>query len=228
MNDTNPTSRQKRILEIIASKPLSRSEIDEALKSSFAVSKVTLVRDLNNLIKNKFVVRTGLSKEARYCSPTNPLTNYFDVEKYFSEKSGQEKISPIRFDFNVFNNLHNLIDPVEVLNLSVQEKKLDPTIFRRELERFLIEFSWKSSKIEGNTYSLLETEILIKQSKEAPGHSKYEAVMILNHKYALEYILKNRGKFKVISSEKILDLHTVLIKDLGVSLGIRNHPVAIS
>ncbi len=59
---------------------------------------------------------------------------------------------------------------------------------RGELERFVIELSWKRSKIEGNTYTLLDTERLIQEAAEAPGHSHDEAVTILNHKRAFDYI----------------------------------------
>ena len=50
---------------------------------------------------------------------------------------------------------------------------------RKEFERLGIDFSWKSSQIEGNTYSLLETERLLRESKTADGKSKVEAVMLL-------------------------------------------------
>lgn len=229
MNDTNLTLRQRKILEIISDKPVSRPEIGEKLKSSFPVSRATLIRDLNLLIKNKLIKKVGVGKKAGYLSTeTNPVIKYFDTEKYFSSESDRGKTGPIPFNFKVFDNLHDLVESIDSPKLSEQEAKLDPTIFRREIERFTIEFSWKSSKIEGNTYSLLETEILIKQMKEASGHSKHEAIMILNHKYALDFILKNRGKFKKISLETIIGLHSILTKDLEVSTGIRSNPVAIS
>jgi len=55
---------------------------------------------------------------------------------------------------------------------------------KKELERFTIELSWKSSRIEGNTYTLLDTEKLILENKEAVGKTKEETQMILNHKEA--------------------------------------------
>jgi hypothetical protein len=59
---------------------------------------------------------------------------------------------------------------------------------KKEYERLTVELNWKSSHIEGNTYSLLETEALLKDRQEASGHSKEEAIMILNHKKTLDYI----------------------------------------
>lgn len=59
--------------------------------------------------------------------------------------------------------------------------------YRKEMERLGIDLSWKSSQIEGNTYSLLETERLLRESKTADGKTKEEAVMLLNHKDALRF-----------------------------------------
>jgi hypothetical protein len=83
------------------------------------------------------------------------------------------------FDFSVFAHLRNLFTPSEIESIEKQNRsfseatsKLDKTIYIKELERFVIELSWKSSKIEGNTYSLLETETLIKDKVEATEKPK--------------------------------------------------------
>lgn len=92
----------------------------------------------------------------------------------------------------------------------------------------MIELSWKSSKIEGNTYTLLETESLIKEQREAKGKTKKEAIMILNHKLAFDEILNNKNDFKVISISVISQLHNILVKDLDVITGIRRQAVGIT
>jgi Fic family protein len=53
----------------------------------------------------------------------------------------------------------------------------------------IIDLSWKSSQIDGNTYSLLETERLLKDKETAAGKPKDDAMMLLNHKEALNFIL---------------------------------------
>ena len=52
--------------------------------------------------------------------------------------------------------------------------------YEKEMERLAIDLSWKSSQIEGNTYSLLETERLLKDKQTAVGKTKDEAIMLLN------------------------------------------------
>jgi len=105
---------------------------------------------------------------------------------------------------------------------------LSPDILKRELERFGIELSWKSSKIEGNTYTLLEAETLIKESKAARGKTNIETLMILNHKQAFEQILKIKKDFKNLSLPLIGKLHQILTKNLSVKTGIRKHAVGIT
>ena len=69
---------------------------------------------------------------------------------------------------------------------------MQPSLFyQRVFERFLIGMSWASSKMEGNTYSLLDTEKLILEGLEAKGKSSVETVMILNHKSALLHMIEN-------------------------------------
>jgi Fic family protein len=84
-----------------------------------------------------------------------------------------------------------------------------------------------SSKIEGNTYSLIETELLLEKNKTADNHTKAEAQMIINHKEAINYIRKNNKQFIKLSLKNILNIHSILIKGLE-SEGIRNKPVGIT
>lgn len=116
-----------------------------------------------------------------------------------------------------------------ILNEKYQKRvqELPPAIFQKELERLTIEFSWKSSHIEGNTYTLLDTELLIKEHTEAKGHTREEAVMILNHKKAFDYALQHRERFKNISIRDITDIHALLVGDMNISTGLRKKPVGI-
>ncbi len=59
------------------------------------------------------------------------------------------------------------------------------TYAHRVLERLLVDLSWASSRMEGNTYDILETERLIRFGEEAAGRDRREAVMILNHKVSI-------------------------------------------
>ncbi|MBI4079364.1 MAG: Fic family protein [Candidatus Levybacteria bacterium] len=184
----------------------------------------------------KLVSVTGKARATIYFSKVqNPLLREFNLERYFADDPDNRIGARKSFDFEIFKNLHDLLTPEEIntlekvaLSFREQTMKLSPDLLKRELERFVIELSWKSSKIEGNTYTLLETESLIKEQKEAAGKSKDEAMMILNHKAAFEEILKAKNDFKTISVSGINQLHNILTKGLGISSGIRKQAVGIT
>ncbi len=85
--------------------------------------------------------------------------------------------------------------------------------------------SWKSSKIEGNTYTLLNTERLIREGVLNESNTKDEAVMILNHKKAFTYILEQKD---VLSFRELENIHRLLVQDLGINHGIRGAGVGIT
>lgn len=237
MNETNLTPRQKLVLNFVnQGEGITREEIQDKINSSYLTSKPTLIRDLNLLLNKNLIKFEGRAKAIKYFPKvTNFLLRQFDIEKYFALEPDNRFGVKKSFNFQIFDNLHNLFsaDEIKILkkschNFSQSTDKLSPDLLKRELERFVIELSWKSSKIEGNTYTLLETETLIKEQKEAKGKSKDEAIMILNHKIVFEEILKIKKEFKNISISEINQLHNILTKNLGISSGIRKHAVGIT
>jgi hypothetical protein len=87
------------------------------------------------------------------------------------------------------------------------------TYARQILNRLLIDLSWNSSRLEGNTYSLFDTKRLIELGQEAEGRGYLEAQMILNHKDAIEFLV---GAADEISFNRytILNLHALLANNL--------------
>lgn len=81
------------------------------------------------------------------------------------------------------------------------------------LGRLLIDLSWNSSRLEGNTYSLLDTRRLIAFGEEAEGREQLDAQMILNHKDAIEFLI---GAVDEIGFNRhtILNLHALLANNL--------------
>jgi Fic family protein len=79
--------------------------------------------------------------------------------------------------------------------------------------RLLIDLSWNSSRLEGNTYSLLETERLLELGEAAEGKDTREAQMILNHKAAIELLVEQADETG-FNPYTILNLHTLLSDNL--------------
>lgn len=101
---------------------------------------------------------------------------------------------------------------------------------RKIMDRLLIDLSWNSSRLEGNTYSLLETERLLQMGESADGRSTREAQMILNHKAAIELLVEQAGEIG-FNRYTILNLHAALAENLLSDPGswgrLRSIPVGI-
>ena len=104
------------------------------------------------------------------------------------------------------------------------------TYIRQILDRLLIDLSWASSRLEGNTYSLLETERLIAFGEAAPGKTPFETQMILNHKAAIEFLVDSANEIG-FDRRTILNLHALLSDNLlsnpSASGRLRAIPVGI-
>lgn len=233
----NLNKRQSLILDYINKhNTSSRLEIEEYVANvDEKSSKNTIIRDLDVLLKNNFIKKIGSARSIKYQpSSTNELLIKYDVDNYFKVETDSREIKYSYFNFDIFNKLNNLFTSDEIKNLEnvnkiyiTKTQALSETLLKKEYERLLIELSWKSSQIEGNTYSLLDTETLIKENIEAKGHKKEEAIMILNHKRALEFIFGSKDYFKTITLKKLEELHALLTNDLGVNKGLRKSPVGI-
>ncbi|HVY73812.1 MAG TPA: Fic family protein [Puia sp.] len=104
------------------------------------------------------------------------------------------------------------------------------TYARQILQRLLIDLAWNSSRLEGNTYSLLETELLLEKGQSPDGKTAAEEQMILNHKDAIEFIVHNSGDIG-FNRYTILSLHALLSNNLltnsTASGSLRLHGVGI-
>ena len=98
------------------------------------------------------------------------------------------------------------------------------------LNRLLIDLSWNSSRLEGNTYSLLETQRLIEAGQGVDAKAPLDAQMILNHKAAIEYLVEN-ARTTTIDPLTIKNLHALLSENLlddpAAAGRLRRHAVAI-
>lgn len=224
-------NRQNLILEFIKKHPGTNSgAIIEfvAQHISEKSSRPTILRDIDALIGSGKVVKTGSARATKYFPA-------IDVEDYFSVDPDKRKLKSEYFNFDVWEDMHDLLSASELAELDTlnetyrkNKAELSPVALKKEIERLTIEFAWKSSKIEGNTYTLLDTERLIKDKEEAVGKKKDEAIMILNHKAALDFIFASPDLFQDITVAKIEHIHKLLINDLEIGNGVRQRRVGIT
>jgi Fic family protein len=231
------TKRQQGILDYIREKKqVGNKDILEFISQKFGeVTRFTIIRDIDELVESKIIRRAGSGRNVVYEeAAAERILKFFDIEDYFNKPPDRRSIIE-RFNFDIFKEIDNIFTEGETQNLEAMTavyrsryKKLSMPILKRENERLMIELSWKSSHIEGNTYNLVETEYLIRERREAVGHSKEEAIMILNHRAALDHIREKKDAFKKISYRKIADVHHLLTKDLGIARSVRKGLVGIT
>lgn len=234
MNHIN--RRQNKILSIFSpNSPISPKSVSNSLDEE--ITTITLSRDLSLLVSKGFLDRLGSGPKTAY-QLTNKglLSRPIDVDSYYSLDTDSRNILP-SFNISIFSTLKNfnIFSRQEIELLNQYQKKyqqnlsrLTPTIVKKEIERITIELSWKSSSIEGNTYSLLDTETLLKEGIEAKGKQKSEAIMLLNHKQAINMIFNQKKYFKKISLSTIEDIHKIITQNLNVSQNLRKSLVGIT
>ena len=229
--------KESEILQFLHFHPeSSRNDIETGL--NLTESPATLKRMLASLVEKGDVDVVGQGRATRYSiSAKAQVTMKIDIETYF-KKETDERVVQSGFNFALINEILPKVEiftseEMERLNALQNQFKqnlqgISDTEYRKEMERLGIDLSWKSSQIEGNTYSLLETEKLLKEKQTASGKTKEEAVMLLNHKDALDFILDNPDYLKKLSVRRIEDVHGLLIKELDVDKGIRKRRVGIT
>lgn len=229
--------KQQKIVELmLRGQVLSSSAIHHTLNiSGENISLVTVKRFLSKMVAAGILDKSGAGRTTDYViSIKGRILANIDAKKYCITEP-DKRLGLKQYNFKLLVNIPKDIfssEELKILNKATVEyskrtKNLSPAIEKKELERLIIELSWKSSKIEGNTYTLLDTERLILENKEAPGHDRKEAQMILNHKEAFNYIRKNADKFKTLTRKNLEELHTILVKGLSVELGLRKRPVGV-
>ncbi len=230
-------SREKQIIEFIQKVgECSSKEIFDEINLS--VSYATLKRVLTKLISSNYITTKGQGKGTKYfISPAYQVIQPIDIEKYYEKEIDERQIKE-GFNFQIINEVlskHCVFTDDELQKLNKLQEifknniaQLTEKEYKKEFERLAIDLSWKSSQIEGNTYSLLETEKLLKEKETAAGKTKEEAVMLLNHKDALDFIIETPDYLYPLSVSKIEDIHSILVKELDVERNLRQRRVGIS
>lgn len=221
------------------------------------LSRRTLQRRLGQLVKQQRLLIQGHGRGRRYKTLTLgsaniveqddvlsahgelyiPIGPEAEVIKRLVRKSIHER-HPVSYNQEFLNSYHPNIScylPAETrqrlheMGQASGDARPSGTYARQIFDRLLIDLSWNSSRLEGNTYSLLETEWLLKEGKAAEGKNARDTQMILNHKTAIEFLVDNAGDTG-FNRFTILNLHALLsdnLLDPQASGRLRDGPVGI-
>ena len=203
-----------------------------------APSDSTMKRLLSAAVKEGNIETAGRGPATKYkLTPQAHVTMPLDLATYFNKDIDEREVQE-SFNFDLIRDVLPKVEiftkeELEVLNAAQMEfekntEGMTELEYRKEMERLGVDLSWKSSQIEGNTYSLLETERLLKDKQTASGKTKEEAIMLLNHKDALDFVLDVPDYLKELSVHRIEDIHSILTKELEVDRNIRHRRVGIT
>lgn len=200
------------------------------LKLKFAdINESTLVRHLNDCVKTWTLQKKKVWRNTFYFTK-NQAEKYFDVPTWERAKAPynpdflRSYIPNITYFFSATN--------LNILELSIKDIPIDTDFYKtnkRFLEKSLIDLSFASSYLEWNTYSYLDTEVLLKYNEINKEKTQEETQMVLNHKKAIEYMIYYKkelhfDKQTFFEIHSLLWDHLLLKSDLGV---VRNNIVEI-
>lgn len=225
---------KNNILSYIKDHPgASSKQIADALAGE--ASLATVKRAINELVSSFYVNVEGKARATKYY--ISPIFAPINLDEYYSKEVDERQVQT-GYNFDLIPNILSkisLFTEQEMTELNALQNQyannfasLSEEQKHKEMERLGIDLSWKSSQIEGNTYSLLETERLLKEKQTAAGKTKEEAIMLLNHKDALDFIVANPDYMEHLTISRIEDIHSLLTKELGVDRNIRTRRVGIT
>jgi Fic family protein len=179
----------------------------EGLEQHFSdASRSTLNRRLRELCVSGRVRAIGKGRNTRYASstpfPVEDVVRYFETDWQERPAVGyrEEQLLPVpSIAPEKAERLHKL---------NARSRPLD----KKFLADFLIDFSWASSVLEGNTYSAIDTQALIEYGQRNPDKPVEDALLILNHKNAIEYLWQHRE----LSVETLCQLQSILTDRHGI------------
>src|SRR3989344_5911854 len=228
----NKTIPKQTLLEIIGRFPQGAS-IEEVLLAFTPKPKRTVQRWLARLVQEGQVEALGAARARRYrlvpkAQTALPLQNApFLLSDPAAEIQGlvtrpiatRRPVSYNREWLEGYRPNHTQYLPEAVRKQlralgQVEEGQYPAGTFAKQIfARLLVDLSWNSSRLEGNTYSFLDTERLIQWGDMPAGKDLKETQMILNHKAAIEFLIHSAKEIS-INRYTILNLHTLLSDNL--------------
>jgi Fic family protein len=225
-----------RLRELLAAAPSGLLIDAIARQSNLELDRRTLLRRLESLAQSGEIVTSGKGRSTRYASskapalPKSPVQpDMFvplskaasEVLRLISRPASERK--PVSYNRGFLDdyrpNRSSYLTPAEKKRLREISKTMEGadqaagTYAQRILGRLLIDLSWNSSRLEGNTYSLLDTQRLIEAGQAAEGKASTDTQMILNHKAAIEFLVQSAAEIG-FDRTTILNLHALLAENL--------------
>ena len=255
MQKVVPKKIYESIIQVIAEFPSGASITVIMENINTPLPRRTLQRYLSKLVKDGFLLANGDARGRKYylrpkelsVTPRSFENEAKDLDIPLSSKAQDienrvtqpiQKRTHVGYNREFLDGYHpnttyyldqKTRNKLQKIGDSGEENQPAGTYARHIFNRLLIDLSWNSSRLEGNTYSLLETERLLNCNDPSEGKDLKETQMILNHKEAIEFLIDPSVK---IDRFTILNLHALLsnnlLRDPSACGQLRSIPVGIS
>lgn len=234
-----PADLLRRVTAYLAERPRGRTLAElEALLEGVA-SRRTLQRRLDEWVRGGALRATGIRRGRRYFTAASgvaepvPRREGSDIQASIPVSSHGQGIqtqvrrpiadrAPVGYQREFLESYEPnqtayltaaLRSHLHELGRTPDGQRPAGTYARDILNRLLIDLSWSSSRLEGNSYSLLDTRELIEKGTAAPGKDAKETQMILNHKAAIEFLVESADEVGV-NRYTVTNLHALLADNL--------------
>lgn len=235
----NQQATQQRILSAIRARVAGAPAVSSSeLATLTGISLATLKRHLEQLVREQRLTRAGKARATRYSLSSDVIADLQNVAHAHSWMvatvsppwseparallntllSPLAARNPVTYQRKFVDDYAPNVSSLLPANLAqtlysegrMQGQQAAGTYARKVLEQLLIDLSWSSSRLEGNTYSLLATEQLFEKGVHDGGR---DAVMLLNHKRAIEFMVDAVPQYG-LTGPVISNLHSLLMQDL--------------
>lgn len=227
-----PLSEHKDLLRVLgeARQALSTSEIHEQL--TIKVPRRTLQDRLKTLVEDMTIVREGQVRSTKYRLARNAPSAAETLDALPLSDAGRAALKHVSQNISTRNPTGynqafldeytpnktrylsgELTAELATLGTAGAHEQEAGTYAKQILQRLLVDLAWNSSRLEGNTYSLLDTRRLIDFGEAAEGKGQREGQMILNHKDAIEFLVRNVDNTG-FNRYTIQNLHALLANNL--------------
>ncbi|MBU6451517.1 MAG: Fic family protein [Cyanobacteria bacterium REEB67] len=232
MAKPEPKKQLDEIVEIVTQHPEGASLRVIAERFGPRAARRTIQKWLKDLVEQGRLVLDGEKKGARYFAvkkngagilPERTLqisSAAQEVQQMISRPEGDRR--PVSYNRQFLDSYQpnesfylSKAQRISLRNIGTVESGAQPagTYARKILSRLLIDLSWNSSRLEGNTYSVLDTKNLIELGQAAEGKDQTETQMIMNHKGAIEFMVDSADSIG-FNRYTIQNLHSFLAENL--------------
>lgn len=203
----DPPEPLARLAELLAEAGALGRSPEELHRQLPGISRSTLNRRLATAIREGVATAVGRGRATRYRS-ASPLTRA-DVDAYFAVPWQQRPVASFREEWVTHGPIFDLAKARRCAAVQALAQPVD----KRFLTHFLVDFSWGSSVLEGGSYSALDTEALIRYGQKNKDKPTADAVLVLNHKTAAEYLWTHRE----LSCGNVCAMHALVTSDHGLA-----------